>query len=143
MSERPIGQGPSRIEVRTEITEAQTLETFLKEAGFDEDVLKPLLEFAESEFQKGDLVAGDKIAVRGIRMPNKVGRIGDYYRPVQVSFYSSEGYAGTAAFSLSRDGPAYVHGADPWFGKKPSRRIRSRQMMPRPVRTQRRPRATA
>ncbi|MFC6656217.1 M23 family metallopeptidase [Roseibium salinum] len=117
MSERPIGQGPSRIEVRTEITEAQTLETFLKEAGFDEDVLKPLLEFAESEFQKGDLVAGDKIAVRGIRMPNKVGRIGDYYRPVQVSFYSSEGYAGTAAFSLSRDGPAYVHGADPWFGK--------------------------
>ncbi|WP_428649260.1 M23 family metallopeptidase [Roseibium sp.] len=117
LSERPIGQGPNRVEVRTEIRKKTTLQTFLKENGFDDDVIKPLLTFAETEFQKGDLIAGDKIAVRGIRMPNKVGRMGDYYRPVQVSFYSSEGYMGTAAYSTSREGEPYVHGADPWFGK--------------------------
>ncbi|WP_428687209.1 M23 family metallopeptidase, partial [Roseibium sp.] len=117
LSERPIGQGPNRVEVRTEIRKKTTLQTFLKENGFDDDVIKPLLTFAEAEFQKGDLIAGDKIAVRGIRMPNKVGRMGDYYRPVQVSFYSSEGYMGTAAYSTSREGEPYVHGADPWFGK--------------------------
>ncbi len=118
LSERPIGQGPSRLEVRTEIKKATSLKDFLKEKGFDEDVLKPLLEFAETEFQKGDLSVGDKIAVRGVRMPNKVGRIGDYYRPVQVSFHSRDGYLGTAAYSLTREGSSYVHGADPWFGKE-------------------------
>ncbi len=50
-------------------------------------------------------------------MPNKVGRIGDYYRPVQISIYGREGYIGTAAYSVGRDGDGYVAGADPWFGK--------------------------
>jgi len=118
LAERPIGQGPSRVEIKTEISKATTLQDFLKENGFDEDVTKPLIDFAASEFQKADLAAGDRIAVRGIRMPNKVGRIGDYYRPVQISFYGKDGYLGTAAFSTSRDGDAYVHGADPWFGKQ-------------------------
>lgn len=117
LTERPIGQGPSRIEVRERIEKATSLSDYLKAKGFDEDVLKPLQEFAQSEFKKGDLIAGDTIAVRGVRMPNKVGRIGDYYRPVQISFHSKDGYLGTAAFSLSRDGDSYVHGADPWFGK--------------------------
>ncbi|WP_116697138.1 M23 family metallopeptidase [Labrenzia sp. 011] len=117
LSERPIGQGPSRIEIRTGITAATTLADFLKENGFDEDASKPLVEFATEEFQKSDLIAGDRIAVRGVRMPNKVGRIGDYYRPVQISFYGKDGYLGTAAYSTSREGASYVHGADPWFGK--------------------------
>ncbi|CTQ53908.1 Glycyl-glycine endopeptidase ALE-1 precursor [Roseibium album] len=117
LSERPIGQGPSRIEIRKKIEKATSLMTFLKENGFDEDAAKPLLEFVSSEIRKGDLTAGDRIAVRGVRLPNKLGRIGDYYRPVQVSLYSKEGYVGTAAFSTARQGESYVHGADPWFGK--------------------------
>ncbi|WP_299813821.1 M23 family metallopeptidase [uncultured Roseibium sp.] len=117
LSERPIGQGPSRIEIRTGISEATTLGDFLKDNSFDEDAGKLLVDFAASEFQKSDLIAGDKIAIRGVRMPNKLGRIGDYYRPVQISFYGQDGYLGTAAFSTSRDGDTYVHGADPWFGK--------------------------
>lgn len=117
LSERPIGQGPGRVELRTEIAEPVTFKTFLLENGFEEEAVKPLLEFVESEFGKSDLVAGDKIAVRGVRMPNRLGRVGDYYRPVQVSIYTPDDYLGTAALSNSRDGPAYVHGADPWFGK--------------------------
>jgi murein DD-endopeptidase MepM/ murein hydrolase activator NlpD len=117
LSERPIGQGPSRIEIRKKIEKATSLNTFLKENGFDEDVAKPLLDFVSREIRKGDLIAGDRIAVRGVRLPNKLGRIGDYYRPVQVSLYSKEGYVGTAAFSTARKGESYVHGADPWFGK--------------------------
>jgi murein DD-endopeptidase MepM/ murein hydrolase activator NlpD len=117
LSERPIGQGPNRIEIRKKIEKATSLKSFLKENGFDEDVAKPLLEFVTSEIRKGDLIVGDRIAVRGVRLPNKLDRIGDYYRPVQVSLYSREGYVGTAAFSSSRNGESYVHGADPWFGK--------------------------
>ncbi|MEM5584944.1 M23 family metallopeptidase [Roseibium sp. AS2] len=117
LSERPIGQGPSRIELRQEIAEAVSLKAYLLENGFEEEAIKPLLEFAGTEFNKSDLVAGDKIALRGIRMPNRLGRVGDYYRPVQVSIYTPDDYLGTAALSNERDGPAYVHGADPWFGK--------------------------
>jgi hypothetical protein len=117
MTERPIGQGPSRIEVKTEVTQSVALKEFLKTNGFDEEVLDPLVEYARGEFGKGDLVAGDKIAIRGVRMPNKVGRIGDYYRPVQMSLYSRDGYLGTAAYSPGPDGGSYVGGADPWFGK--------------------------
>lgn len=117
MSERPIGQGPSRIEVKTEISQAVTLKEFLKSKGFDEEVLDPVVDYARSEIGKSDLIAGDRIAVRGVRMPNKVGRIGDYYRPVQMSIYSADGYLGTAAFSPGPDGGSYVGGADPWFGK--------------------------
>ncbi|MBN9670366.1 M23 family metallopeptidase [Roseibium aggregatum] len=117
LTERPIGQGASRIEIKTGIKEAVTLETFLKEHSFDEETSKSLLEFSAQEFQKTGLAVGDKVAVRGVRLPNKVGRIGDYYRPVQISFYSSDGYIGTAAYSVDRDGGRYVHGADPWFGK--------------------------
>ncbi|MCV0426693.1 MAG: M23 family metallopeptidase [Roseibium sp.] len=118
LTERPIGQGPSRIEIRTEVSTAISLKKFLSENGFDGDASKPLLEFVESEFGKSNLIAGDKVALRGIRMPNKVGRVGDYYRPVQVSIYSSQGYLGTAAYTLQRQGGSYVRGADPWFGKK-------------------------
>ncbi len=117
LSERPIGQGPSRIEIQTRIEKPVSLKAFLKENGFDEDVSKGLIEFSQKEFLKGDLIVGDKIAVRGVRLPNKVGRVGDYYRPVQVSFHSADGYVGTAAYSPTRDGDTYVHGADPWFGK--------------------------
>jgi murein DD-endopeptidase MepM/ murein hydrolase activator NlpD len=117
LSERPIGQGPSRIELREVIAEPLSLKDYLLENGFDEDAVKPLIEFVSSEFSKSDLVAGDKIAVRGIRMANRVGRVGDYYRPVQVSIYSADDYLGTAALSNERDGPIYVAGADPWFGK--------------------------
>jgi len=117
LSERPIGQGASRIEIREGIDKTVTLKAFLLENGFDADAIKPLLEFVQSEFQKADLIAGDKIAMRGVRMPNRLGRVGDYYRPVQISLHSSEGYLGTAALSNGPDGPAYVHGADPWFGK--------------------------
>ncbi|GAB2187164.1 hypothetical protein LAB1_44740 [Roseibium sp. LAB1] len=117
LTERPIGQGPSRIEVREEVTKATSLKEFLKDNGFDEEVLDPLIEFASNHLKKSDLVAGDKIAVRGVRMPNKLGRIGDYYRPVQISIYAQEGYVGTAAYSAGRDGEGYVAGADPWFGK--------------------------
>jgi len=117
LSERPIGQGPSRVEVRKGVDKKMGLKEFLLENGFDPDAIKPLLDFARAEFQKGDLIAGDKIALRGVRMPNRVGRVGDYYRPVQISFHSSEGYLGTAALSNGPDGPGYVHGADPWFGK--------------------------
>jgi|GEM_PF-1341622 len=122
LTERPIGQGPSRIEVRTEVTKAGKLEAFLKDRGFDGDASKPLVKFVEEEFGKSDLVAGDKIAIRGSRMPNRLGRIGDYYRPVQLSLYSAEGYLGTASYSANRDGEAYVHGADPWFGKEIARK---------------------
>ncbi|MBO6891408.1 MAG: M23 family metallopeptidase [Roseibium sp.] len=117
MSERPIGQGPNRIEILREIDKSTSLAEFLKEHGFDEEATKSLLKFYSEEIRKGDLIAGDQIAVRGVRMPNKVGRIGDYYRPVQLSLYGKEGYVGTAAFSTSRSGEPYVHGADPWFGK--------------------------
>jgi murein DD-endopeptidase MepM/ murein hydrolase activator NlpD len=117
LSERPIGQGPSRIEIRKKIEKATSLKAFLKENGFDEDAAKPLLDFVSSEIRRGELIAGDRITVRGVRLPNKLGRIGDYYRPVQVSLYSKEGYVGTAAFSTARKGESYVHGADPWFGK--------------------------
>ena len=117
LNERPIGQGPSRIEIRKEVSGSATLEKFLKENGFDDDVSKPLLAFVESEFNKSDLIAGDKIALRGIRMPNKLGRVGDYYRPVQLSIYTKEGYLGTASYALQREGSPYVRGADPWFGK--------------------------
>ncbi len=118
LTERPIGQGPSRVEVREEVAKAATLKDFLKGKGFDEEVLDSLVEFVKDNFDKSDLIAGDKIAVRGVRMPNKVGRIGDYYRPVQISIYGREGYIGTAAYSVGRDGDGYVAGADPWFGKK-------------------------
>ena len=117
LTERPIGQGPSRIEVREEVAKAAPLKDFLKGKGFDEEVLDSLVEFVKDNFDKSDLIAGDKIAVRGVRMPNKVGRIGDYYRPVQISIYGREGYIGTAAYSVGRDGDGYVAGADPWFGK--------------------------
>lgn len=117
LTERPIGQGPSRVEVREEVTKAAPLKDFLKGKGFDEEVLDSLVEFVKENFDKSDLTAGDKIAVRGVRMPNKVGRIGDYYRPVQISIYGREGYIGTAAYSVGRDGDGYVAGADPWFGK--------------------------
>lgn len=117
LTERPIGQGPSRVEVREEVTKAAPLKDFLKGKGFDEEVLDSLVEFVKDNFDKSDLIAGDKIAVRGVRMPNKVGRIGDYYRPVQISIYGREGYIGTAAYSVGRDGDGYVAGADPWFGK--------------------------
>ncbi|MCK7612035.1 M23 family metallopeptidase [Roseibium sediminicola] len=117
LSERPIGQGPSRLEVREGIDKEVTLKAFLLDRGFDENAIKPLLDFVQAEFQKSDLIAGDKIALRGVRMPNRLGKVGDYYRPVQISFHSSEGYLGTAALSNGPDGPAYVHGADPWFGK--------------------------
>ncbi|MEQ8372016.1 MAG: M23 family metallopeptidase [Roseibium aggregatum] len=117
LTERPIGQGPSRVEVREEVAKAATLKDFLKGKGFDEEVLDSLVEFVKENFDKNDLIAGDKIAVRGVRMPNKVGRIGDYYRPVQISIYGREGYIGTAAYSVGRDGDGYVAGADPWFGK--------------------------
>ncbi|WP_051645367.1 M23 family metallopeptidase [Labrenzia sp. DG1229] len=118
LTERPIGQGASRMEIRKKIDDKSSLEAFLKENGFDDSASKPLLEFVKQEFERSDLIAGDKIAVRGSRMPNRLGRIGDYYRPVQLSLYSAEGYLGTAAYSVSRDGEAYVHGADPWFGKE-------------------------
>lgn len=118
LTERPIGQGASRMEVRKKIDDKSSLEAFLKENGFDDDASKPLLEFVKQEFERSDLIAGDKIAVRGSRMPNRLGRIGDYYRPVQLSLYSAEGYLGTAAYSVSRDSETYVHGADPWFGKE-------------------------
>ncbi|MEE4012164.1 M23 family metallopeptidase [Roseibium sp. FZY0029] len=117
LTERPIGQGPSRIEVREEVAKPASLKEFLKGNGFDEEVLDPLIKFVQENFDKSDLIAGDKIAVRGVRMPNKVGRIGDYYRPVQISIYGREGYVGTAAYSAGRDGESYVAGADPWFGK--------------------------
>ncbi|MHA7772591.1 M23 family metallopeptidase [Roseibium sp. M-1] len=117
MSERPIGQGPSRIEVKMEVPKATALKEFLKTNGFDEEVLDPLVDYARNTFSKSDLVAGDKIAVRGVRMPNKVGRIGDYYRPVQMSIYAKDGYLGTASYSPGPDGGSYVGGADPWFGK--------------------------
>lgn len=117
LTERPIGQGPSRVEVREEVAKAAPLKDFLKGKGFDEEVLDSLVEFVKENFDKSDLIAGDKIAVRGVRMPNKVGRIGDYYRPVQISIYGREGYIGTAAYSVGRDGDGYVAGADPWFGK--------------------------
>lgn len=117
LTERPIGQGASRIEIRKEIEGKGSLTAFLKENGFDEEASKPLVEFVKREFDRSDLIAGDNIAIRGARMPNRLGRIGDYYRPVQLSLYSSDGYVGTAAYSVSRDGEDYVHGADPWFGK--------------------------
>lgn len=117
LTERPIGQGPSRIEVREEVAKPASLKDFLKDNGFDEEVLDPLVKFARDNFDKSDLVAGDKVVVRGVRMPNKLGRIGDYYRPVQISIYGREGYVGTAAYSAGRDGESYVAGADPWFGK--------------------------
>ncbi|WP_299471010.1 M23 family metallopeptidase [uncultured Roseibium sp.] len=118
LTERPIGQGPNRIEIRDTVKKNVSLSTFLKENGFDEDASKSLLEFAKQEFKRNDLIAGDKIAVRGARLPNRLGRIGDYYRPVQMSLYAADGYLGTAAYSATRDGEAYVHGADPWFGKE-------------------------
>lgn len=117
LTERPIGQGPSRIELTQEIAAPVTLSAFLKDNGFDEEASRGLVAFAKEEFKKTDLVAGDRIALRGARMANRVGRIGDYYRPVQMSVYSVDGYLGTAAYSVSRDGEAYVNGADPWFGK--------------------------
>ncbi|WP_421982819.1 M23 family metallopeptidase [Roseibium sp.] len=118
LTERPIGQGPSRIEVRKAITKTVPIGTLLKDNGFDEEVSKQLQEFLKLEFDRSDLIAGDKIAIRGVRMPNRVGRIGDYYRPVQLSLYSADGYVGTAAYSATREGEAYIHGADPWFGKE-------------------------
>lgn len=118
LTERPIGQGPSRIEVRKAITKTVPIGALLKDNGFDEEVSKQLQEFLKLEFDRSDLIAGDKIAVRGVRMPNRVGRIGDYYRPVQLSLYSADGYVGTAAYSATREGEAYIHGADPWFGKE-------------------------
>lgn len=116
LTERPIGQGPNRIEIREIIDENISLKAFLVENGFDEDAIKPLLDYANSEFKKSDLVAGDKISLRGDRMPNRLGRVGDYYRPVQVSLHSGDDYLGTAALSVTRDGVSYVGGADPWFG---------------------------
>ncbi|ASP32595.1 hypothetical protein CHH27_04515 [Labrenzia sp. VG12] len=118
LTERPIGQGPSRIEIREVIEKDLSLKDFLTENGFDPDAIKTLLEFMEVEFKKSDLVVGDKIAVRGVRMPNRLGRVGDYYRPVQISIYAKDGYLGTVAMSNTRDGPTYVHGADPWFGQE-------------------------
>jgi hypothetical protein len=117
LTERPIGQGRSRIEVREEVEKPGSLKDFLKGKGFDEEVLEPLVKFVRDRFDKSDLIAGDKIAIRGVRVPNKLGRIGDYYRPVQLSIYTREGYLGTAAYSVGRDGDGYVAGADPWFGK--------------------------
>ncbi|WP_434052115.1 MAG: M23 family metallopeptidase [Roseibium sp.] len=118
LTERPIGQGPGRIELRKAITKTVPIGTLLKDNGFDEDVSKRLQDFIQEEFDRSDLIAGDKIAVRGVRMPNRLGRIGDYYRPVQLSLYSADGYVGTAAYSATREGEGYIHGADPWFGKE-------------------------
>ncbi|MES0882296.1 M23 family metallopeptidase [Roseibium sp. SCP14] len=116
LTERPIGQGPNRLEIRTELSSAVSIEQFLKESGFDEDASRPFLKFVKEELEKSDFVAGDKIAIRGVRLPNKLGRVGDYYRPVQASFYSEEGYVGTAAFAPQSGEENYVQGADPWFG---------------------------
>ena len=118
LAERPIGQGPSRIEIQELITKAQPVKEFLADNGFDPEAVKPLLEFMNTEFQKRDLIAGDKIALRGVRMPSRLGRVGDYYRPVQLSIHGAEGYLGTVALSNDRSGPVYVRGADPWFGKQ-------------------------
>ncbi|MET1415343.1 M23 family metallopeptidase [Roseibium sp. HPY-6] len=119
LTERPIGQGPNRIEIREALKKKVSLATFLKENGFDEDASKSLLDFAKQELKRSDLIAGDRVAVRGARLPNRLGRIGDYYRPVQMSLYAADGkHLGTAAYSATRDGEAYVHGADPWFGKE-------------------------
>jgi len=118
LTERPIGQGPSRIELRKAITKGVPVLTLLKDNGFDADISTDLADFLKTEFDRSDLVAGDKIAIRGVRLPNRVGRIGDYYRPVQLSLYSAEGYVGTAAYSATREGQGYIHGADPWFGKE-------------------------
>jgi len=117
LNERPIGQGPNRIEIRTVIEDPISLKDFLEENGFDDDAAAPLIEYAAKTYQLSTLSAGDKIALRGVRLPNKLGRIGDFYRPVQMSVYSDDGYLGTAAYSSARGGPAYVAGADPWFGK--------------------------
>ncbi|MEM9634483.1 MAG: M23 family metallopeptidase [Pseudomonadota bacterium] len=116
LTERPIGQGPNRLEIRTELSNAISMKQFLKENGFDDDASKPFMKFVKEELSKGDFIAGDKIAIRGIRLPNKLGRVGDYYRPVQASFYSKEGYVGTAAYAPKSGENNYVQGADPWFG---------------------------
>lgn len=118
LTERPIGQGPSRIELRKAITKAVPVLTLLKDNGFDADISQDLGNFLKEEFDRSDLIVGDRIAIRGVRLPNRLGRIGDYYRPVQLSLYSAEGYVGTAAYSATREGEGYVHGADPWFGKE-------------------------
>ena len=52
LTERPIGQGPSRIEIREVIDKDLSLKDFLTENGFDPDAIKPLLEFMEAEFKK-------------------------------------------------------------------------------------------
>ncbi|MES0808659.1 M23 family metallopeptidase [Roseibium sp. SCPC15] len=116
LTERPIGQGPNRLEIRTELSKAVSIEEFLKKSGFDEDASKPFLKFVKNDLGKNDFIAGDKIAIRGVRLPNKLGRVGDYYRPVQASFYSDGGYVGTAAFAPQSGEERYVQGADPWFG---------------------------
>ncbi|QDG77451.1 M23 family metallopeptidase [Labrenzia sp. PHM005] len=117
LNERPIGQGAHRIEIREAIDKAVPIETYLTTHGFDKEFAADAAGFMKSKFGRGDFVAGDKVAVRGVRLPNKIGRIGDYYRPVQMSLYAADGYLGTASLSTSRDQSGYVAGADPWFGK--------------------------
>lgn len=117
LNERPIGQGAHRIEIRETVEKTVPIETFLASNGFDKDMAKDVAGFMKAEFDRSDFVANDKVAVRGVRLPNKIGRIGDYYQPVQLSLYAADGYLGTAALSTSRDQTGYVAGADPWFGK--------------------------
>lgn len=117
LSERAIGQGGGRIDLQEEVGKPVDMKSFLVDRSFDETSVGQLAEFMAAEFGKTGLAAGDKIAVRGVRMANRIGRIGDYYQPVQLSLYSADGYVGTAALSTSRGGDPYVRGADPWFGK--------------------------
>ncbi|WP_422023415.1 M23 family metallopeptidase [Roseibium sp.] len=117
LRERPIGQGAHRIEIRERVDDTFPIKSFLTKRGFDKELARQVEEFMESEFGRSDFVAGDKISVRGVRLPNKVDRIGDYYRPVQLSLHGIDGFVGTAAFSTRRGDDGYVAGADPWFGK--------------------------
>lgn len=116
LSERPIGQGPQRIDVVRAVDRPVALADLLRDASFDAEAASEAADFARTEFGVDRLDAGFIVAARGVRMPNRIGRIGDYYRPVQVSIYGLDGYKGTAALSTARDQPGYLAGADPWFG---------------------------
>lgn len=117
MSDRPVGQGPRRIDVAQLLPRASTLGAFLVENGFDKEAADKLGSFMKSEFSIDGLAVGDRVAARGIRLPNRIGQSGDHYLPVQVSVYGKRGYIGTAALSTARGERTYVAGADPWFGK--------------------------
>lgn len=117
LNERPIGQGAHRIEIRERVDDTFPIRSFLTKRGFDKEFARQVEKFMESEFGRSDFVTGDKISVRGVRLPNKVDRIGDYYRPVQLSLHGRDGFVGAAALSTRRGDDGYVAGADPWFGK--------------------------